>query len=306
MSSRDARVEDRVIRVEEADQILDLLVGDHAADKQDVRPVVVELIARRTSSAGRSRCEKSGTTGSTAVRGKPERLEILAVELGVAEREIAAIGVRPQLAPAAKALARQRAMDADEILRRRDVVVDERHPIRQRERRARRLRAEREVMEQQVVGMADVDELAVVARQRLEPVVGGFDEDLRLVAGRAQHALDAEHLVADRVAVAERREHLVNAGSTRRSRDRPSRTAAVPRRGRRRADGRTSAPRSGSGGEIGAWDAARPRGSRACGRPRRRRPAGSRPPALEPAGQRSIVGAARSSAARTCRGTSAR
>ena len=58
--------------------------------------------------------------------------------------------------------------------------------------------------------MAGVDELAVVARQRLEPVVGGLDEDLRLVAGGAQHALDAEHLVADRVAVAERRQHLVD------------------------------------------------------------------------------------------------
>ena len=31
--------------------------------------------------------------------------------------------------------------------------------------------------------MADVDQLAVVARQRLEPGVGGLDEDLRLVAG---------------------------------------------------------------------------------------------------------------------------
>src|SRR5262245_26407206 len=41
-------------------------------------------------------------------------------------------------------------------------------------------------------------------------MVGGFDEDVRLVAGAAQHALDAEHLVADRVAVAERRQHLMD------------------------------------------------------------------------------------------------
>ena len=142
-----------------------------------------------------------------------ERLEILAVELRVAEREIAAVGVGAQLAPAAEALPRQRAMHADEVLRRRDVVIDERHPIGQRERGPRRLRADREMMEQQVVGMAGVDQLAVVARQRLEPRVGGLDEDLRLVAGAAQHALDAEHLVADRVAVAERREHLVDGWS---------------------------------------------------------------------------------------------
>ena len=65
------RVERRVVGVEEADQILDLLVGDHPADEQDVGPVVVELLARPASSASRSRCEKSGTTGSTAVRGNP-------------------------------------------------------------------------------------------------------------------------------------------------------------------------------------------------------------------------------------------
>ena len=158
----------------------------------------------------RSRCEKSGTTGSTAVRGKPSASRSCAIELGVAEREVAAVGVGVQLAAAAKALPRQRAVDADEIFRRRDVVVDERHPIGQRVRRARRLRAEREMMEQQVVGMAGVDELAVVARQRLEPAVGGLDEDVRLVAGAAQHALDAEDFVADGVAVAERREHLMD------------------------------------------------------------------------------------------------
>ena len=65
-------------------------------------------------------------------------------------------------------------------------------------------------MQQQVLAIADVDELAIVARQRLEPMIRGLDEDLRLVSGRAKHALDAEHLVADRVAVAQRREHLVD------------------------------------------------------------------------------------------------
>ena len=88
-----------------------------------------------------------------------------------------------QLAPAAEALAGQRAVDADEVLGRRDVVVDERHAIGQRVRRPRRLRPDREMVQQQVVGMAGVDQLAVVARQRLEPAIGGLDEDVRLVAG---------------------------------------------------------------------------------------------------------------------------
>ena len=100
---------------------------------------------------------------------KAERFEVLAVELRVAQREIAAVDVGPKLAPAAEALARERAVHADEVLRRRDVVVDERHPVRQRVRGSRRLRSDREVVEQQVVRMAGVDELAIVARQRLEP-----------------------------------------------------------------------------------------------------------------------------------------
>ena len=124
---------------------------------------------RRTGSARRSRCEKSGHDRQHGGARKAERLEILAVELRVAEREIAAVDVGAQLAPAAEALPRQRPVDADEVLGRRDVVIDERHPIGQRERRPRRLRSDRKVVEQQVVGMAGVDQLAVVARQRLEP-----------------------------------------------------------------------------------------------------------------------------------------
>ena len=142
---------------------------------------------------------------------KPERLEILAVELRIAHRQIAAVRVRLQLATAAKGLARERPVHADEVLGRRDVVIDERHPVGQRVRRPRRLRAEREVVEQQVVAMAEIHELAIVVRLRLEAMVGGFDEDLGLVSGTAEHALNAQHFVADRVAVPERREHLVDA-----------------------------------------------------------------------------------------------
>ena len=59
-------------------------------------------------------------------------------------------------------------------------------------------------------GWLAVRQLAVIDREIFEARVGGLDEDLRLVAGGAQHALDAEHLVADGVAVAERGEDLMN------------------------------------------------------------------------------------------------
>ena len=178
--------------------------------------------------------------------GKSERLEILPVELRIAQREIAAIDVGLELAPSAETLARERAMDADEIFGRRDVVIDERHPIGQRKRGTRCLGPEREMVQQQVVGMARVDELAVIARQRLEPAVGRLDENLGLVAGAAKHPLNPEHLVADRVAVAERGQHLVDAGS--RSALRARRPPAPPRaaapaggRVRRTGAGRRSA-----------------------------------------------------------------
>ena len=210
MSSRDRGIELLLVRVEEADQIFDLLVRDHPADEHDVRPRVVELVR---DEAVRRAVEVREVGDDRQDRGarEAERLEILAVELRVAHREVAAVGVRAELAAPVKALARERAVDAREVLGRRDVVVDERHPIGQREGGPRRARSDREVVEQQVVGMARVDELAVVARQRLEAMVGRLDEDVRLVSRRAQHPLDAEHLVADGVAVAERGEHLVDA-----------------------------------------------------------------------------------------------
>ena len=73
-------------------------------------------------------------------------------------------------------------MDAEEVLRRRDVVVHERHAARERVGRPRRARSDGEVMDQDVVGRDRADHLAVVGGQVLEPAVGGFDEDLGLVA----------------------------------------------------------------------------------------------------------------------------
>src|SRR5260370_36827382 len=138
-------------------------------------------------------------------------MQILPVELRVAEREGRARRIGLQLSAAAKALAGERPVDTDEVLRRRDVVVDERHAVGQRKRGARSARPEREMMQQQIVGMAEVDELAVVARQRLQAVVRGLDENIRMVARRAQHALNAENLVADRIAITQTRAHLMYA-----------------------------------------------------------------------------------------------
>ena len=122
------------------------------------------------------------------------------------------VGVERQLAPAAEAELHELLVDVDEVLGRRDVVVDEHHPIGQRVGHPRRARSDREMVNQDVVGMARIRQVAIIQRQILEPRVSGLDEDLRLVAGTAQHALDAQHFVTDRIAVAERGEHLMDGG----------------------------------------------------------------------------------------------
>src|SRR4029079_6293505 len=52
--------------------------------------------------------------------------------------------------------------------------------------------------------------VSLVAREFLEPWIGGLDDDLGIEAGAAQCPVDAEHFVPDRVAVPERRENLMD------------------------------------------------------------------------------------------------
>ena len=143
------RVEVTLVRVEVPDDVLDALVRDDAADEQDVRPVVVELprdqIVRR-----QIEMREIGDDRQHAGGIEPERFELLAVELGVAEREIDAGRIDAQLAAALEALLDELLVHVDEELGRRDVVVDEDLPIGQRVGDARRARADRKMMDQDV------------------------------------------------------------------------------------------------------------------------------------------------------------
>ena len=146
--------------------------------------------ARRRRSGGdpdeRSR-ERPGARQFSGIRA----LEILTIEFRVAKGQLAPVDVRLQFSSPAKTLARQRAMHADEILRGRDVVVDERHPIRQRVRRAGCLRPDREMMQEQIVRVARIHQLAVVARHVFQAPIRGLDEnvrfDIRPVSARVEH-----------------------------------------------------------------------------------------------------------------------
>src|SRR5262245_34154155 len=246
--------------MEPADQILDLLVRNHPADEGDVRPLVVELAGREPVRLAVEMREVRHDRQHRRPR-EAEGLEILAVELGVARREITAVGAGWRCAASAKRLTRQSPMHADEVFLRRDVVIDERHPIGKRVCRPRRLRAQREVVKQKVVGIAEVDQFAIIAGLRFEPIVSRFDEDVRLVSGGAKDALNAEHLMADRVAVPQRREHLVDPDHARLRLDsydgiagpvgsRASTSPAGGRSWRRRSNQPGSGSAAGGGGSL--------------------------------------------------------
>ena len=115
-----------------------------------------------------------------------------------------------ELAAALEALLDELLVHVDEELGRRDVVVDENLPIGKRVGDARGARADREVMNQDVRRLALRDEVAIVARLIFEAGIGRLNEDVGLESRTAKHALDAEHFVADGVAVAEGREHLMD------------------------------------------------------------------------------------------------
>jgi hypothetical protein len=81
---------------------------------------------------------ESRDDGEHTGRIEAEPFEFLPVVFGVAERQRRARDVRGQLAAAAKAQLDEVLVDAEKVLGRRDVVVDEDHPSGQGVGRARR------------------------------------------------------------------------------------------------------------------------------------------------------------------------
>ena len=137
-------------------------------------------------------------------------LQLLAVELAVAERQLRARREGGELAAPVVAQAREVRVEAEEEVRGRDVVVDDHQPVGGVVDQAAGGAADREVEDADGVGRRDLPVLEERARQVRDPRVHQLREDVRLVARGAQLALDRERLVADRVAVGERSEELVD------------------------------------------------------------------------------------------------
>src|SRR5688572_14293877 len=67
------------------------------------------------------------------------------------------------------------------------------------------------MVDEDVRGSRVANQLAIVDRPIFQARIRRLDEDFRVVSGSHQDALNAQHLVTDRVAVAERGEHLMDA-----------------------------------------------------------------------------------------------
>src|SRR5262245_62149647 len=135
-----------LVGVKESDQILDLLVGNDSPHEQNVRPGIVEL-AGEPSVWLTIEVRKVGHDRQHRGPWKAQLLQVLPVEFRIAQRQVATIHVGPQFPPPAETLPSKRPVDANEILGRSDVVIDERHPVGQRECRPRSLGAQRKVVE---------------------------------------------------------------------------------------------------------------------------------------------------------------
>ncbi len=121
----------RPIHVEGADHILELLVGDHPSDEHEVGPPIVEPGGQCAVGAGIQVREIGDDRKDTCVP-ESETIELLPVVLGISQRQIAAGDVGRELPAAAEAERHEILVDADEIFRWGDVVVDEDHAAGQR------------------------------------------------------------------------------------------------------------------------------------------------------------------------------
>src|SRR3954471_18420721 len=192
-----------------ANQILELLVGDHSADEHDVGPLVVEITGQPIIGSAIEVTEIRNHGQDRSAR-EAQRAQLLTVVVGISERQLTSSDVRGQFSTAVETQLHELFMYADEVRGRRDVVIEERHAPWQRVRRPRRARANREVMNEEISCTDRADELAVVDRLVFESRIGSLDEDIRVVSGAAQHTLDPEDLVSNGVAVSERGEDLMD------------------------------------------------------------------------------------------------
>src|SRR5262249_14190529 len=139
----------------------DLLVGDDSAHEQNIRPGIVKLIGE--PSIWRSiEVRKVRYYRQHGGPWKTYGFQILPVQFLSTQWQVAPVHVLPHFAPPVKAFTGERPAYADKVLRRGNVVIDQSHSIWERERGTGSLRAKRKMVEQELVGTTEVDQLPIV------------------------------------------------------------------------------------------------------------------------------------------------
>ena len=197
-----------LVHLRQPDVILDLLVGDDPADEEDVdQPVAEDPLQRRPR---RRAGDPRGVDGDRHDAGplEAERLELLAVEVGIAERQVDVPRERRQLLAAERREPEESRIVGGEERRRRDVVVLQHLRAEQPREGLRHRRRQGEVEDRDVAPRR----LVVGERQHVaaQVVVDGQREDVRVVPHPAQHPAHGPRAVADRVAAMRRRNPLVD------------------------------------------------------------------------------------------------
>jgi hypothetical protein len=197
------------------DEVFHPLVRGESPDEEEVGPAGVQLLERPDRRVGVLLPVEQDR--QDAGPGEAGGLELPPVELGHAERQVGHVPEPGELeAPPAAEVGDARA-DADEVLRRSDVVVDDGAPVRQTREEAGHLRADGEVEERDRVGRGHLSVAGVEVRVPQEAHVPVLRVHVGGVPPAPEETPQRSNVVADGVARVEVRHELVDGADAVRS-----------------------------------------------------------------------------------------
>ena len=190
------------------DDVVDTLVRQELADRNDRGPLLGERLHHRCVGLDVERRPVDDDRNDRRA-GVSELLELAAVEFAVGDAELGLRREILELAPPDLGVLLGGGVDATEVARRRDVVVDDGLAARELRDLVDGVVAHRHVEERQPGAAALAPQVAPRAGERAHLGFRLVDEDLGLHAAPPEEPLQLERVVADRVAVCQRRHDLV-------------------------------------------------------------------------------------------------
>ena len=196
------------VEVIRLDQVLHALVRGEAAHEEEGRPARVRLLER--AHRGMGVLVPVDQDRQHPGPREPRRRELLPVELRDPEGELGHVPEPRELPASAPAAVGHARVDPDEVLRRRDVVVDDGAPVPQAREEAGDLRPDREVEEDHRVGGGHRPVRRVEVGVLQEAHVAVLRVHLGRIAPAPEEAAERPHVVADGISHVEVRHELVD------------------------------------------------------------------------------------------------